>query len=974
MTDTTLNRLYGEQGQAPWQDNISRGMITSGALRHVIDLGIVGVTSNPTIFEKALGSGTDYDEQIRQVYADCGDPSQVFFELMLKDIGDAADVFREVYDRTNHLDGYISIEVTPDLARETQKTVEQAHMFHDRLKRPNVLVKIPATEEGIPAIEQAIYEGISVNVTLIFSLDRYRQVIEAYMKGIERREAEGQPVDDIFSVASFFVSRFDTKVDKMIDELIAKATNPADQEKLRSLKGKGAIANAKIAYQLFQQEFGGARWQKLAAKGANVQRPLWASTSTKNPDYPDTLYADALIGPDTVDTMPNPTIEAFLDHGTVARTVDQDVDAAHQVIADLVACGISMEQVMQELEDEGVASFAKSYETLGKALQEKCAAVHQGQEQNAETELGPFQGAVHETLTRLEDAGQRIWNKDGSWWSSDREVQQKIVDRLGWLNVIKQMIGEADDLRDFANEICKAGFERVLVMGMGGSSLAPDLFSVEFETADGFPELYVLDSTDPAVVALCRDGLPAKDTLYVVSSKSGTTIEPNAFFAYFWEQVKKIKGDQAGEHFIAITDPGTPLVDLAKHYGFRRVFENPPDIGGRYSVLSYFGLVPAALMGLDVRKLLDRAYNMVVRCGPGVPAPENPGVWLGAALGAFAAQGRDKVTFVTTPGLDGFGDWAEQLIAESTGKEGQGLVPVAREEVGPPEVYGDDRLFVYLRLATDETDDYDEAVDALIDAGQPVITLPLDDEYDLGAEFFRWEIAIAVAGQVLGINPFDEPNVTESKKNTSRLLDEYTRTGRLPEDDPSADEGEIEMFVYATGGATGDGSPNGTGRAAVTHNRNGASAESGPLVENLQTLFDSVQPHDYFAILAYLEPSEEDIEQLEAMRIMIRDVLKVATTIGFGPRFLHSTGQLHKGGPNTGVFLVFTSDEASDIKIPGQGYSFGTLIRAQALGDIEALVAKGRRVIRLHLMNVEEGLEQAADLVDAALPAETAVE
>jgi len=970
MTKTNLQRLYEEQGQAPWQDNISRGMIKSGALAQVIDLGVVGVTSNPTIFEKAIDTGTDYDEQIREVYANCGDPNQVFFELMLKDIGDAADVFREVYDRTNHLDGYISIEVTPDLARETQRTVEQARLFHSRLKRPNILVKIPATEEGIPAIEEAIYAGISVNVTLIFSLDRYRQVIEAFMKGMERRVAEGQPVDDIYSVASFFVSRFDTKVDKMLDELIAQASNPADKEKMRALKGKGAIANAKIAYQLFQQEFGSDRWQKVAAKGAHVQRPLWASTSTKNPDYPDTLYADALIGPDTVDTMPNPTIEAFLDHGTVARTVDQDVEAAHQVIADLVACGISMEQVMQELEDEGVSSFAKSYETLGKALTEKCAALHQGQEQNEQTEVGPFLGAVHETLARLEDAGQRIWNKDGSWWSSDREVQQKIADRLGWLDVVKAMIAQADSLRDFANEIRTAGFERALVMGMGGSSLAPDLFSVVFETADGFPELYVLDSTDPAVVALCRDGLSPKDTLYIVSSKSGTTTEPNAFFAYFYEQVRKVKGDQAGENFVAITDPGTPLVELARRHNFRRVFENPPDIGGRYSALSYFGLVPAAIMGVDVRKLLDSAYNMSVRCGAGVPPAENPGAWLGATLGTLALAGRDKVTLITTPSVESFADWAEQLIAESTGKDGKGLVPVAREEVGPPEVYGDDRVFVYLCLDGDESDEYDDAVDALMDAGHPVITLPLDDAYDLGGEFFRWEMAIAVAGKVLGINPFDEPNVTESKNNTKRLLDEYARTGRLPEEEPAAAEGAIELFAFASGA----GSTDGAGQPSAHGARNGASDEDSPLFDHLTALFDSVKPGDYVAILAYVEPSEDNIEQLEAIRVMMRDVLHVPATLGFGPRFLHSTGQLHKGGPNTGVFLVVTSDEAGDIKIPGQGYSFATLIRAQALGDVEALVSKGRRVLRLHLMNVEEGLEQAADLIDAALPAEATVE
>ncbi len=969
MTETKLQRLYTEQGQAPWQDNISRAMIQSGELQNVIDQGIVGVTSNPTIFEKAVNSGTEYDSQIRDVYASCGDPSQVFFELMLKDIGDAADIFRPVYDRTQHLDGYISIEVTPDLARDTQQTVAQARTFGQRLERPNILVKIPATAEGIPAIEQAIYEGINVNVTLIFSLERYRTVIDAYMKGLERRVAEGKPIDDIYSVASFFVSRFDSKVDKMLDELIADASDAATKERLRGLKGKGAIANAKIAYELFQKETASPRWQKLAAAGGHVQRPLWASTSTKNPAYPDTLYVDNLIGPDTVDTLPNATIVAFSDHGTVARTVDQDMAAAHQVIADLVAAGISMDEVMQELEDEGVASFAKSYETLNDALAEKCAALHQGQE-SEQTDLGPFQPALDRTLRDLTDAAERIWNKDASWWSADPAVQAQIAQRLGWLNVVKQMIGEADRLHAFADAVRKDGIERVLVMGMGGSSLAPDLFSVEFETADGYPELYVLDSTDPAVVALCRDGLPPKGTLYVVSSKSGTTIEPNAFFHYFYDRVRAAVGaEAAGQHFVAITDPGSPLVALAQEHGFRAVFENPPDIGGRYSALSYFGLVPAALMGVDLHKLLEVAYTFVLRCGPGVAAADNPGVWLGAALGTLAQAGRDKVTFITTPGVDSFADWAEQLIAESTGKAGKGLVPIAREDVGPPEVYGADRLFVYMRLEEDHVDEYDAAVDRLIDDGFPVITFPLRDTYDLGGEFFRWEMAVAVAGKILGSNPFDEPNVTESKENTQRLL-----RGRLPEEAPTADEGAIELFAYGTGAARPAAA--GNGRAPASADGRGAAvrAESGPLAGYLAELFDSVEPHDYFAILAYVEPSDENIEQLEGMRTMIRDELRVATTLGFGPRFLHSTGQLHKGGPNTGVFLVITADDAADLKIPDMGYSFGTLIRAQALGDIQALVGKGRRVLRLHLTNTEEGLEQAADLVDAALPAEAPVE
>jgi transaldolase/glucose-6-phosphate isomerase len=965
MGKTALQRLYEEQGQAPWLDNISRGLITSGDLRKMIDEdGIVGVTSNPTIFEKAISSGTDYDEQMRDVYGRGQDARQVFFELMLKDIQDAADVFRGVYDKTNHLDGYISIEVTPDLARDTQKSIEQARMFRERLQRPNVLVKVPATAEGIPAIEQLIYEGININITLIFAIDRYREVIEAYIKGLERRLAEGKPVDDIWSVASFFVSRVDTNVDKKLDALIAKARSEEEKNRLKALKGKAAIANAKIAYQVFQEVFGGERWQKLAAAGAHVQRPLWASTSTKNPEYRDVLYVEELIGPDTVDTMPPATIIAFNDHGVVKRTVDQDMAGAHKVLDELNSVGISMDQVTKELEDEGVASFAKSYETLGDAIAAKRDALLAGQQQNAQTDVGEYKTDVEKTLASLQDAGSHIWNKDGNWWTDDPAVAAHIVDRLGWLDVVDRMIGEADTLRAFADEVRRARFDKVLLMGMGGSSLAPDLFSMEFVTARGFPELYVLDSTDPAVVALCRQELDPKTTLYIVSSKSGTTTEPHAFMEYFYDRVKQVKGDKAGENFVAITDPGSPLIAEAQERGFRKIYQNPPDIGGRYSALSYFGLVPAALMGVDVRKLLERAHLMAERCGKGVPAAQNPGVWLGAVLGTLAQQGRDKVTFVTTLGTDSFADWAEQLIAESTGKQGKGLVPVAREELGTPDVYGDDRVFIYMPKESDEdVAEYDERIAALMEAGQPVITLPLQDEYDLAGEFFRWEIAVAVAGKVLGINPFDEPNVTESKNNTKRLLEEYSRKKRLLEETPTADDGAVELFAYQADGG-----------------KNGAGEPEGDLAGYLRALFAQVQPHDYVAILAYLEPSDDiydqegtaieqygNIGRLEAIRTEIRDELHVATTLGFGPRFLHSTGQLHKGGPNNGVFLVFTSDEAADVAIPALGYSFGTLIRAQALGDIEALVAKGRRVVRLHLTNTEDGLEQAADLVDDAL-------
>jgi transaldolase len=393
MSHTLLHRLYEEQDQAPWLDNISRDMIKSGQLKSLIAEGIVGVTSNPTIFEKAMASGNAYDEAISKYISNGGDSSGLFFSLMVDDIGQAADIFRSVYDNTKGKDGFISIEVTPDLAKDTQGSIDQALVFNSQLDRPNILVKVPATKEGIPAIEELIYQGVSINVTLIFSLQRYQEVIDAYINGIERRVNEGKPVDKIASVASFFISRVDTNIDKKLQALIDKADGDDAKHNLQGLMGKAAVANAKLAYQLFLQNFSGERWDKLAAAGANVQRPLWASTSTKNPAYPDTLYVDDLIGPDTVNTMPDATIKAFSDHGTVARTIDQNVDQAKADLQALADAGISMDQVTQELEDEGVASFAKSYESLSASLNNKVAELEKNQSQTGSVDLEPISSA-----------------------------------------------------------------------------------------------------------------------------------------------------------------------------------------------------------------------------------------------------------------------------------------------------------------------------------------------------------------------------------------------------------------------------------------------------------------------------------------------------------------------------------------------------------------------------------------------------
>jgi glucose-6-phosphate isomerase len=488
------------------------------------------------------------------------------------------------------------------------------------------------------------------------------------------------------------------------------------------------------------------------------------------------------------------------------------------------------------------------------------------------------------------------------------------------------MRGQVDDLRAFAEEIRRAGFTRAVLCGMGGSSLAPEVLRETFGVAKGAIPVAVLDSTDPAAVRAAEAGSDPARTLYIISSKSGGTTEPNVFFQYFWDRVSRVRGERAGENFIAITDPGTAMERRAREHAFRRVFLNPPDIGGRYSALSFFGLVPAALMGVDLGRLLDRAKRMMRACGPAVSAAQNPGLHLGAVIGALAQTGRDKLTFVLSDRIATFGYWIEQLIAESTGKEQKGIIPVEGEPLGRPTSYGKDRVFVHLRLGAQ----HDRAVRTLARAGHPVVELRLADPYDLGGEFVRWEIATAAAGFVLDIDPFDQPNVQESKDNTVRLLTAYAANGALP--DP--------------GGALPAAAPDFAAR----------------LLAHLR----STRAGDYVALTAYFARTAAREKLLRELRRAIRDRFKVATTVGYGPRFLHSTGQLHKGGPANGVFIQLSADDPQDVPVPGESYTFGVLKAAQALGDYESLASRGRRVLRVALgADVEGGLRAALTALTA---------
>ena len=518
--------------------------------------------------------------------------------------------------------------------------------------------------------------------------------------------------------------------------------------------------------------------------------------------------------------------------------------------------------------------------------------------------LGAYADDVTEAVARLErdDVVSRIWAGDHTVWRDD---PKEITDRLGWLTVIGQMREQVVELKAFGNEIREAGIKHIVLLGMGGSSLGPEVLGKVIGSTPAFPTLIVLDSTVPARVQAVRDAIDPAKTIFVVSSKSGGTIEPNAFYRYFRAQVEEAVGaEQAGEHFIAVTDPKTSLADLAAQEGFRRTFEAQEDIGGRYSVLSYFGLVPAALIGIDLEKLLDRASEIAASCGASMDTQRNPAAWLGALMAATTLKGRDKLTLVSSPTVASFALWAEQMLAESTGKDGTGIIPIAGEPLLETTAYDDDRVFVYLRMEGDDNAALDVATERLAAEGHPVARLDLRDVYDIGAEFFRWEFATSVAGALLDIHPFDQPDVQAAKDATGKALDGFRKTGRLPE-----------------------------------------LKESGTLPE----LLDQAQTGDYLAVMAYAEQTDGVDAAVAELRRRVMQDHKVATTLGYGPRFLHSTGQLHKGGPNTGLFLQLTVSDDLELAVPGEDFTFGTLASAQAVGDFQALKAASRRVVRVDL-------------------------
>lgn len=932
-----------ENGQSYWLDNLTRGKITSGELKDRVDnQGLRGITSNPSIFNKAITSGSDYDDQIAKLAMEARNPPQIYDALTIKDVQDACDILFPVYEKSKGADGFVSLEVPPYLARDSEGTMKEVRRLFSAVGKQNCLIKIPGTKEGVPAIEQMIYEGININITLLFSVESYIEVAHAYIRAISRRIAEGKAVKHIISVASVFISRIDVLTDQLLDQYIipTEATKSINQAHL--LSGRAGIATARLCYQQFKEIFSGEKWKKLEEKGAHIQRPLWASTSNKDPLYDDLRYVESLIGKDTVNTLPDKTIVAFANIGIIVKdAIEQDMKQANALFGELKKMGIDISFVTQQLENEGIQNFIKDYNKLISNLADKRMKILGNDASSQQISFGKLEAEVKAAYASMDEKqiARLLFAMDPHLWKNNKEDIKAISERMEWLSLPDHFTKNTEDIVAFAKAVKSEAYTHAVLLGMGGSSLCSEVARQTYAVTNGYLQLWVLDNTDPAAILDIESKIDLEKTLFIVASKSGHTQETLSFFHYFYEQLKAKNKTKLGDNFVAITDHDTPLAKLAEDFKFRKTFINAPDLGGRYSVLSDFGLVPMALMGIDIKAILSSASQMKNSC-IAVPAASNPGVSLGVVLGICQKYGRDKVTFVLSTSISSYGYWVEQLLAESTGKEGKGLIPVHGETIAGPEYYGNDRIFVHMYLPADNNESDDKKIKALEDAGHPVVRIKVENITALGGEYFRWEVAVAISAVIMGINPFDQPNVEESKANTSQLLEMWSKNGNFKIAAPLLKKENISIY-------------NGIKTKQLAN-------EHFSSVGDLVNIFTAMaKPNDYIAFLPYFMMTDHRTKILQAWRQQLRDDLKNATTLLNGPRYLHSTGQLHKGGPDTGLYIILIGDNEKELTIPGEKFGFVTLHEAQALGDFHSLDNKGRRVIRIHLgTDIDEGLDK----------------
>ncbi len=939
-----------EHGQSYWLDNLTREMIRNGELeRRVREEGLRGVTSNPAIFSKAISGGGGYDEQIERLAREGRGLEETFERIAVEDIRDACDVLRPVHDESGGRDGFVSLEVSPHLAHDTRGSIEEGRRLFRAVDRPNLLIKIPGTPAGVPAIEELLYEGVNVNVTLLFSVDAYEAVARAYLRALERRREEGASVDDVASVASFFLSRIDVLLDRVLGHRVLPGREH-DGPAPEALMGEAAVANAKLAYRRFRDLFSGERWEALAGAGARPQRMLWASTSTKNPLYRDVRYVEPLIGEHTVNTLPERTIDAFADHGRVEETVEDGFEEAERTMAALEEVGIDFDHVTAQLLHEGVEKFIAPYDRLMATLAERRRELVGSELARVEDAPGELEGHRDDALDALDERRfvRRLHARDASLWVGREGDTASVRRRLGWLDAGERFRDRLSGLVELAASVREEGVEDVVLLGTGGAVGGARAIHGVLGSAPDHPVLTVLDDPHPEAVARVEEAVDPAKTLFVVASKSGETAETMGLYRHFWRLAEAATGGDPADRFVAVTDDGTPLAEEARERGFRELLLNPKDVGGRYSALTLFGLAPAALIGAGPGDLLDRAADMARACDPALPAARHPGVRLGALLGMAGRRGRDKVTLFTSDRLEAFRPWLEQLLAESLGKDGRGLVPVAGETPVVPAAYGDDRLFVHLSLAEEEDRGLVDALDELEEGGHPVVRIELPTPLHLAGEFHRWALATATAGAVLEVDPFDQPDVEAAKEETRALLSDGGDAPLSGGDGRRVDEG-VRLF--------GDTSWLPADGAGLLHR-----------------VADAVPEGGWLALLAFFPLDAARSEALEALRRSLWTRTGAPVTVSRGPAYLHATGQLHKGGPEGGVFLLLTeAGTPAGADVPGADHGLGRLHRAQALGDQRALERRGRRVLRLELDDPGDGIRRLHEALrsaeEAAAPA-----
>lgn len=890
-------RLFSEHHQSLWLDGLRRALVASGELTRLVELGIRGVVGATEHLDAALAGAGDYDDDLRRLVSESRGVQEILEELVVADARGAADALRPVYDDSAETDGWVAVDLPMAPADDVSQLVAEGIRLFRAIGRDNVLLRVPATPEGAEALSELIERGIPTGAHLIFGPAQHQRIAAAYRAGLERRAGRGDALAGVASLACIEVGAVDAAVARRLRERSQQA--PGSESDLAA--GSGVS--------LARRVLADRREHAAALSGAKPQRIAWSSTSATDARAQDTRWMDALVAADTISIVSQHTLNAFRDHGSLDTPLD--VSDADVGLTRLTQLGIDLDALAEELLDQAVAARAAATQRLSRMIEARREALLEQAPERQRLSLGSESQAVVAALDALAErkAAERLWTSAAELFGRNVEAAA-IKSRLGWLRVPQMMRAHTADLESFARTSYRAGFRKALVLGMGGSSLAAQVIADTFGATPGFLELRTLDSTHPDAVRGAEAWADPETTLFVVASKSGTTLEALAFEAYFFSRARERFGDRAGQRFVAITDPETPLADRARENAYLRTFLNPTDVGGRYSALSFFGLLPAALAGADVRALVEDAQRMAAGCAPFVPPEDNPGVRLGAFVGALAAAGRDKLTLLASPRAAPLAAWVEQLLAESTGKLGRGVIPVCGEPVGGPDAYGKDRAFAYLRFGPRQSTDLDKDVEALIGAGFPVARIGMLAEHDLGGEFFRWAVATAIAASVLEVNPFDEPNVIESKQITAQLLTDAA---------PASD----------------------------------SVAPGDPKIANLVR---RTEPGDYVALSSFFAPSVERDRVFSGVRAALRDRLGIATTHGWGPRYLHSTGQLHKGGPPSGVFLILTAD-AEELPIPGERYGFGALCRAQALGDALALRRRSRRVIHVHLgADVDAGL------------------